>query len=464
MKKKPAKSIPAIKSGDDFESLGMLYRTVWSLAWPVIISQSIGSVVMFVTRVLISHLGEKAYNSVSIGTMVFMLIITILASVSVGTTALVAQSWGAGDKKHAGRILQQSLIWGISLTILIALAGMPASRVLYKALGADEATVKLGTEFLMWLFTMLPFIVPGIFLAAGLRAVGDTRTPLIAMLITGMLSLFLSYGLILGKLGMPKLGTVGAALAAGISFMSATFFLGIFFIINKTRIKLPLRGWRFNPSIGKTILKIGIPSAMEWIIIQIGMLAYVSVIYKYGDEPVAGYFVGVAILAFAQAPGLGFQTAAATLVGQAIGARNDKQAGRIFTHNAVLSFFVMGLAGIIIYTVTTPAFLSVLFGKLNNTTIQYARTFITLLVLVMPLMGVSFSMAGGLRGAGKTIHPLIASTVGVYGGRILLAFAMYIVFHPPVVFIWCSMFPDLILRIAVMGFRIRSGTWKDAVV
>jgi len=82
----------------------------------------------------------------------------------------------------------------------------------------------------------------------------------------------------------------------------------------------------------------------------------------------------------------------------------------------------------------------------------------------MPLMGISFSVAGGLRGAGDTINPLIASAVGVYGGRILFALAVYHIFHPPVYVIWCSMFPDLVIRLFIMAIRLKSGKWKTIKV
>ncbi len=459
-----SESLSPLKNNSDTENLSALYKTIWTIAWPAFFAQGIRSVVMFISRVLISQLGEKAYNSVSIGMMVFMVIITVIAAVSVGTTALVSQAWGAGNRKQAGRLLQQSLIWGILLSIIIAIMGMPASKFLYKVLGADSETIEYGTDFLVWLFAMLPLMSPGFFLGAGLRAAGDTRTPMIGGIIMGILALVFSYGFILGKLGMPRLGTIGAALGIGISFISFSLFLSILFIFNKVKIKLPLRKWKINTKIGITIFKIGIPSAMEWILIQVGMLAYVYVIYRYGDEPAAGYFTGMAILVFAQAPGFGFQTAAATLVGQSIGARDFNRAENIFKHCTILSFFFMVVVGIIIYIVTTPAFLTTLFGKLTPASINHARTFIVLLVLVMPLMGMFFSMAGGLRGAGDTVPPLISSVVGVYGGRILGAFALYAIFHPPVVVIWCSMFPDLILRVLGMAIRIRSGKWKKVKV
>jgi Na+-driven multidrug efflux pump len=263
---------------------------------------------------------------------------------------------------------------------------------------------------------------------------------------------------------MPRLGTMGAAISIGGSFSSFTLFLGFLFAINRTVLKLPLRGWKLNTKIGVAIFKIGIPSALEWILIQLGILAYVFIIYRYGEHPAAGYFTGMAIVVFAQAVGMGFQTAMATLVGQSIGARDFNRAESVFRHGAGMSFVAMLGIGLLIYFVVTPSFLTVLFGKLAPESIAHARTYIILLTIAMPLMGISFGVAGGLRGAGDTVPPLIASTIGVYGGRILAAFGLYALFHPPVVLIWCSMFPDLILRILVMAVRLRSGKWKKAKV
>ena len=440
--------------------LASLYQAIWRLAWPAFLGQGISSIVMFLVRIIVSNLGDKAYNSVNIGMMVFFVVMTVIAAVGVGTTAQVALAWGAGDRRHAGRVLQQSLMWGFLLTMAIALVGMPTSKLLYHLLGADQETIRFGTTVLIWLYGATPFLAPGFFLAAGLRAAGDTRTPMVAGAIMAVAALTLSYGLILGKFGFPALGVLGAALAIDGSFLLFTLILAVLFLTNRTVLKLPRRGWKLDTKIGSAIFKIGLPSALEWILIQVGMLSYISVINKYGTEPAAGYFTGVAILTFAQTPGHGFQTAAATLVGQSVGGRHYDRAESVFRHCALMSFIFMVIMGVLFYFLVNPALLSYLFHELSPGSISYARTFILLLIYVMPLMGVSFSIGGGLRGAGDTVPPLVASITGVYGARIIAAFTLYYLFHPPVTLVWCSMFPDLILRILVMAARLRSGKWK----
>jgi putative MATE family efflux protein len=310
------------------------------------------------------------------------------------------------------------------------------------------------------LFVAMPLIAVGFFLASALRGAGDTRTPMFAALVMGALTLFLSYGLILGKFGLPRLETIGAALAIDGAFFAFSLILTLLFVFDKTILRLPRRGWKPDWELGRAIFRIGIPSAAEWVLIQFGLLIYIKVVSYYGESAAAGYFIGFALIGLAQTPAFGFQTAAATLVGQSVGARRFDRAEAAFRHCVILGFVFMAAAGVALQLLSLPGAMSWLFPKLTPESIEFARTFNLLLLIVMPLMGASFTMAGGRRGAGDTIVPLIGSSIGVYGGRLALAFLLYFLLKPPIIIIWCSMYPDILLRIGVMAFRVRSGRWK----
>ena len=444
--------------------LRSLYAEIWRLGWPALVSQLLQSVVMIVSRTIVGRLGEEAYNSVNIGIQVFILILTVIAAVGVGTTALVAQSWGAGQRRQAGRVLQQSLIFGTGLSILIGLGGMPVSRVLYVLLGADPVTAKAGQAFLWWLLLAMPLMAPGFFLAAALRGAGDTRTPMLVGLIMGGLSLFFSYALILGRLGFPALGVKGAAIAIDGSFLVFTLLLGLLFAGNKTILRLPSDGWKPDWRIGASILRIGLPSAGEWVAFQLGFLVYIFVIYRYGAAAVAGYFTGITILALAQTPAFGIQGAATTLVGQSVGAKAFGRAESVFRHCMALGAVTSVATGLAMVALSDPRLMGPAFGDLGAEAIHHARVYNLLTAFAMPLMGIAFTQAGGLRGAGDTVPPLWATTLGVYGGRVLFAFILFWVFHPTVFWIWTTMFLDFIIRIVVMTLRIRSGKWKTIKV
>jgi putative MATE family efflux protein len=441
-----------------------LTRDILVLAMPVFIAGGINSFVGFITRIFMSELGVKAFNSINICMMVFFLIILVVIAISVGTTTLVAQNWGSNNKDRVGEILQQSLIVGFLLSFLIALLGLATRRILFQVLRLDAATTEIGVEFLFWLYLGLPFFSPGFFLSAALRGAGDTRTPMYAGLLMAVISLVLSYGLILGKLGMPRLEAVGAALAIDISFMAFTLIQAFLIFTKRTILNLPLKSWRVDYRTGSSILRIGLPSAAEWSLIQIGFLLYISVVTFYGPDAMAGFFTGVAIVSLSQSLTQGFQAASTTLVGQMVGAQDYSRAETVFRQSAFLGCAVMSICSVIFALGANATVLSFLFKELNPRSIEYASNYTLLLCLVMPLMGISFSIAGGLRGAGKTVEPLIAAIIGVYGGRIAFAFLIYYLFKPPVYIVWCSMFPDLIIRIIVMVMQLKSGKWKTVKV
>ncbi len=437
-----------------------LNRDILTLAMPVFIAQGVNGLVAFVGRVIVSRLGPQAFNAINVGMLVFLLIVAVVAAAAVGSTTLIAQNWGSGRKGRADEILQQSLMVGVAIGLAILVFGVCTRHALFKILGTDPATAALGSEYLLWLYLGVPFMVPGFFLAAGLRGTGDTRTPMYAGIVMGALTLVLSYGLILGKLGLPRWEAMGAALAIDISFLAFSGILALCVVAKKTNLTLPAEGWRPDLATCRSLFRIGWPSAAEWLLIQLGVLLYIPVIVRYGPEALAGFFAGMAVVALAQSLTMGFQTAANTLVGQMVGAKNYPRAECVFRRSALLGGLVLAAFGTIsLLFALSPAF-SFFFEDLNPGSLAYGRTHIVILALTMPLMGISFSIAGGLRGAGDTVLPLLASAIGVYGGRLVLAFAIYYLLHPPVFVIWCSMFPDLIARIAIMACGLRRGGWK----
>jgi putative MATE family efflux protein len=437
-----------------------LNRDILTLAMPVFIAQGLNSLACFVGQVIVSRLGPQAFNGINAGMLVFLPIVTILAAAAVGSTTLIAQNWGCGNKRRADEILQQSLMVGLMISLAILVLGICTRNALFRLLGMDPATAALGSQYLLWLYIGVPFIAPGFFLAASLRGTGDTRTPMYASLVMAISTLVLSYGLVLGKLGLPRWEAMGAALAIDISFFAFTGIMVLFVLAKKTNLTLLDKGWWPDGAICRSIFRIGLPSAAEWLLIQLGVLLYIPVIARYGKEALAGFFAGMAVISLAQALTMGFQTAANTLVGQMVGAKNYPQAERVFRRGALLSALVLAALGACAFLFAlSPAF-SLCFEDLNPGSLAYGRTHIVILALTMPLMGISFAIAGGLRGAGDTVLPLLASAIGVYGGRLILAVAIYHLFHPPVCVIWCSMFADLIARIAIMAFGLRSGGWK----
>ncbi len=434
-------------------------REIWRLAWPTFIAQGVHSVIFLITRSIIASLGNEAFIGVSIGLLIFFVIVTFLASVGVGVTALVAQAVGAGDRERASRLLQQSLMLGALMALVITTLGIPISHLIFDAITQDPAVAQAGKKFTI---SLLVFLLPlsfGFIFGAALRGAGDTRTPMITGVIMGALTLFLNIALINGKWGFPALGINGAIIAMIVAFFSNSFILGVLFLLKKTVLVLPMRGWRPELKVWKDILRIGIPSALEWTLIQIGLIIYIKIVNQYDTDIAAGYFIGMPVLQFAQTPVFGFQTAATTLVGQAIGAKRLDRAETAFRQNVRFAILAMTVLAVVLYF-SAEVLVHTLFKDNGMVAQGYGIVFVRMVALVMPLMAISFTVSGGLRGSGDTVAPLIAQNMGMFIGRLGFAFAAYYLFHPPILVIWASMYPDLIIRDIGVLYRMLSGKWK----
>lgn len=437
-----------------------LYREILSLAWPVFVGHSYVAVIAFLCRVIVSGLQEKAYNAVNIGLMFFLLVATVLMTMGIGTISLVAQRWGAGDKPGAEKVLKQSIVFGLMVAILLVAAAIPTASLFFGFMKVDAETAMIGERFVFWLLLAIPLFSPGLFLASALVGAGDTKTPMLAGGVTGLVCLFLAYGLIPGNLGMPRLETLGASLCIGISLLVFTALILTAVLLGKTRLRLSRGGFRPEWKTGMEIFKIGVPAALERILIQAGILVFLRVLNLYGDAATAGFFTGFAVFTLARTPLLGLQTAATALVGQKKGAGRLDLAESVFRHCALLGFGLMAVLGVVIYFVATPSVFSFFFSELGAETLAHARTYTVILIFTLPLIGVSFSLGGGLRGSGHAVPPMIASIIGVFIGRVLLAWVLYWLFHPPVYIILGVMLTDFSLRVVSMSFPLRSGRWK----
>lgn len=435
--------------------IGVGYGDILRFVIPVFIGRSINAMIGFISRIIAGEMGDKAFNGINIGMMVFFIILTVFMAIGIGTTVLVAQHWGREDYDEAGRIIKQSLVLGALTGLIISAAGLLGNAFFFSFLKSDPETITYISEFFFWTFIFLPFVTPGIFLTAALRGAGDFKTPMKTGFVVAGLSVFLIYSLCLGKFGFPRLEAAGCALALMIAYGTSSLILIFKVFFKRTVLRLPKSGWMPNMHWVSNILKIGTPSAGEWIFIRLGMFMYIFVVTYYGETTLAGYFAGISFLTLAYALNYGFQAAATTLVGQAVGSEDHQRAKTALKRCIHLSLLFMALTSIALYCVSEDV-LSFLFRKLSPESIHHARIYVLTLIPAMPLMGISFVLVGGLRGTGDTVRPLIATAIGILGGRIALAFLIYFLFHPPVYIIWCTLLIDISLRIFILLPRVKT--------
>jgi putative MATE family efflux protein len=435
--------------------------TIWQLAAPSIMSNLLFSMVAMVQTKFVGGMGAPSVAAVGAGQRVFFALQALLMAIGVGTTALVARSWGAGQQEEASRITSSSLMLGGLVGLVLMIFGMVFSHQIAGIFGLDENAAQLASRNVFWLAAFMIGFAIDIILSSALRAAGNAWTPLIFGLAVNLVNLPLLYAFILGKFGAPRMGAAGAPFASGLSFVLCGAVLVSLWMRQKLTIKFH-PGDIFQKARYQRLLHIGYPVALEQLVLQFGFFLFLSLIgHYYGTEAFAAYNVGVNMLNAAMVVGSGFSIAGATLVGQHLGAGDVEGAARSGWRACSMAVAAMSLIGFLI--VFNAVALARFFLGSDEIAVLRTTEFTYIMGAMLPLLGVDMAIGGSLRGAGDTRFPLMTSFLGLIGMRCALA-ATFALFHMPVVWVYSSIIGDYMLKGTLLIWRFKSGHWKHALV
>lgn len=447
----PALPVPARRAD--------LVRIIWTLAWPVIITFALESLVGLIDTLIVGRLGAAAVAGVGVGTQVLYAVSIAMTAVGTGTLALVARHIGARNHADADEALVQSILAAATLSIAVILPVIVWAPTLVAAFGVEAEVITLGASFIRVVMPSIPPMAVLFVIASALRAAGDTRTPLAIGAVVNVLNVVGNYVLVFGKLGLPALGVVGSAAATTIAFVAGAA-IGIWLLVSG-RLLLRLRWQRPRADVIRRVLRIGYPAAAEQTLMQIGFFVYLVFAARYGTSAVAAYFIGVRILALSFLPGYGFGAAAATLVGQNLGAGRPDLAERHGWESNRLAIYLMSAGGAIIFLAARPV--ARLFVD-DPAVIADTVSFIRVLAAAQPLMAIDFTLGGALRGAGDNRFPLLAVVVGFYGCRLGWAYAAAYLLNLSLFWVWFALIGDYLARALLKGYRFHTGRWKSIPV
>ena len=438
-----------------------LVRIIWALAWPVIITFLLESLVGLIDTLMVGRLGASAVAAVGVGAQILSAVSVAMTAVGTGTLALVARHIGAQQRRDAEHILLQSILAAMGLSVIGIIPVIIFAPQLVHMFTVDAAVVDQGGPFVRLVMLSIPQSAVLFVIGSALRAAGDTRTPLAIGATVNVINIAGNYILIFGKLGLPALGVRGSALATTLAFTTGTVIGLALLTRGRLVLKLGRRGVRLDTHAMRRVLGIGYPAAGEQILMQIGFFFYLIFAAQYGTSALAGYFIGVRILALSFLPGFGFAAAAGALVGQNLGAGNPTLAERSGWAANRLAIYLMSICGVVLFVTAQP--IAVLFVD-DPAVVADAVSFIRTLAATQPFMEMDFTIGGALRGAGDTRFPLVAVFVGFYGCRLAFAYVATFVLHLSLPWVWFALIGDYIARASLKGWRFRSGRWKQAVV
>jgi len=434
----------------------------FSLSLPALLNMFLISLVGMVDMIMVGRLGPAAISAVGMVNQPVLVIISVFMALTVGTTALVARFIGAKDINRAKDIARQSIVVSIFFgIILLPLLYLFAAQI-ERAMGAEPQVLALGVTYMRTIAIGTPFNVLAMGLGAILRGSGDMKTPLIADIIANLFNIYGDYSLIFGKFGAPALGVAGAGIATSIArFISSMILLYVLYR-GKTVVKLSLKeSYHLNFNTLKRIFNIGVPSALEQLILRTGQLAFVRIVAVLGTVAFATHQIAMNIQSLSFMPGQAFSIAATTLVGQLLGANKPDIAEESANQTRLLGMMVSGISAFTIFFF--GKYLTMLYTN-DIAIIEQSRICLRIIALIQPAQSTQFILAGALRGGGDTRFPLYSTILGIWGMRVALAYLFVMIFGWGLTGAWLAIGFDQVLRAIVIYSRFRSGKWKQLEV
>lgn len=434
---------------------------IWSLAWPTMASMGAGTVVRFTDFAMVGSLGPAALAGVGLGGQCSWLLESIGAVAPAGLAAILARAVGRGDWHLANASFRQAQVLGALLTLAGCALLLPFTESVIALFGVERDVVVFGSDYLWWrIWGMLPLSAAIVF-GTALRAAGDVQTPLWASVAAAATNVFLNWVLIFGNLGFPALGVVGAALASNLAIALMVLIFGLLWARRKLAIRPDGGSWRPDPDLYRRLIRIGTPVGLESGFFQIGLLAFQRIMSPFGTEAIAAYNVGATILSFSFIPGVGFSTAAATLVGQRLGAGAPAAAARDGWRSNLGCVLAMSALGLLLVLGARP--IARIFTD-DPGVLELTIDVMWILAAAHPFMAVEFAIGGALRGAGDTLFPMVTVFTGLICLRLGLSFALASVFDASIQLVWCALIVDYFVKSLMFMGRFRSGVWKRVAV
>jgi putative MATE family efflux protein len=455
---------------------GNRYRVILRLAIPTVIAMVAQSVVNEVDILFFARLPHpESSNSQAALLPSLILLWTFggsLSAVSVGTQALVARRYAERDYDAAGAVLGNAmwftLVAGAALSIIGELLLPFIARTINSNPDVQEIIIGYSRVRLAGVISMgMTMAIKAFF-----DGIGRTRVHLVASVVMNAINVALCWALVFGNFGMPRLGAVGAGIAAFTATWLGLFIMLAYAIAVRDQYR-PFRWSNISRSLTWCILKLSIPAAAATIVMMIGfgLFSWTASRLDAIEAAAAGVAKGtieavnaaamtdiVEILKLTFTACIAFGTATATLVGQSLGAKRPDEGERFGWASVRLGLVIFGLVGLCEGVLFTPQ----LVGFITHSHAVYNAALVPMRIMgiVTPIIAVAMIVTEALFGAGNPRFVAIAQLVLVFGVLVPGAYVLGVVAHVGLLGIWMAACIYAVLAACVMALKFRQGSWK----
>ncbi len=440
----------------DFVS-GSIERAIFMLSVPMILEMMMESLFAVVDVFFVGKLGVDAIATVGLTEAIIMIVYSICVGLSMGVTAMVSRRVGEKKYKDASDVAFQSILIGVFLAFIIGVIGFIFAKDLLHLMGASDELISQGYGYTQVLIggnvtIMLLFILNAVF-----RGAGDASIAMRALWISNGLNLILDPLFIFGIGSWDGLGVQGAAIATTIGRSVGVGYQLYILFNGKSVIKLIKANMVFRFKIMQRLIKVSLGGMGQYLISTASWIFLVRIISYFGSDAVAGYTISIRIIIFTILPSWGISNAAATLVGQNLGASQPERAEKSVWKCAFYNMIFLFVVSIVFFV-----FADFLVGIFNakGEVLNYGVIALRYICVGYVFFAYGMVVSQAFNGAGDTRTPTIVNFFSYWMLQIPLAYllAMYTAFEIKGIYI-AILAAEIFLAIVIV-LIFRKGKWK----
>ena len=387
-----------------------LWKTFLFFLAPMLLSNILQSLSGTLNNVYLGQmLGVQALAAVSSFFPVMFFFIAFTIGLGAGASVLIGQAWGARELDKARAVAGTTLTVGVVFGLVVALFGGAFTQPLLQALGTPADILPDATHYARIILIAMPGLFVFLLSTAMLRGVGDTIAPLYTLLISASIGLVLTPSLIRGWFGLPMLGVASAAWATVVSFVVATSWLAWHLRRKKSPLAPDadfLRHLRIRPELLKAVLKVGVPTGVQMIVVSLAELALLSMVNGFGSSATAAYGAVNQVVAYVQFPAISIAITASILGAQAIGAGRPERLGAIARTALLMNLLLTGSLVLLGYLFSRPL---MGFFITSAPVVEVAQTLLHIMLWSTVVFGMGAALSGIMRASGSVLVPTAIS-------------------------------------------------------
>jgi len=434
---------------------GHLVRAAWRLSLPMMGAALLDDLFTIVDLFFVGKLGPAAIAAVAVAGTIMGVLYMLAVGITTGCTALVAQAVGSGDRRGAEVVAGQSLAMIVGLSVLAGGSSI-FSRPLLTAFGAEPEVIAQGAAYLRVSLGGSFALLLAVTFGAALRGAGDAVTPLKIMGMGNLINIVLDPILIFGWLGFPALGVAGSAWATvAARAFAAAMLARLFFISGHEHFSLRARDLRPRMRTIWRMFKIGVFGSGQMLMRNLSAIVLIRIVAMFGTVALAAYGIGMRLRMVVMMPGMGFGNAAATLIGQNIGAHKPGRAEHA-------GWVVTGMYGLIALLMTGVfcALAEPLIAVFNadSRVVATGASFLRWFSATFAFMAFSIVLGRAMNGAGDTFWPMLITAVSMLALRIPLAWGLSVPWGETG--IWAGVAMSNVAQGLLFAAAFHWGRWK----